>query len=148
MLSTRYLNENDIPAARKLVATESNMYCIDFEIEDIDDSGFFIGLFKDGELIGICTIGSADCETEDIHNDEDCILSNVYIKENERNQKYGQYMIENALKLANEQYGDVKCHISLLESSLSVWYGEIGFYQTVTDDFGICAMAYDLRKGD
>lgn len=144
-VTVRYLNENDIKQVQSLIDAEPDMKLyIDFDCNDIDDTGFYVGMFCYNDLIGVCTIGSAVCEKEEMYREEDCIISNLYIVKAERNKGYGTHFVKETLMLANEQYGDATVHISLLDSKLADWYKKNGFEPTKSDEFGICSMTKDL----
>lgn len=144
-LCVRYLNEDDIDALKVLEGKDNEMLNhIDFELDMVDDSGFFVGLFNGERLLGFCTLGGADCETDAIYRKEDGILSNVYIGKSERDMGYGTYLVRQALLLAKEQFPNAFLHIDLLRPSLAKWYKDLGFFVTGEDKFGVYAMKQAL----
>ena len=56
---------------------------INFDPDDVEDfEEYFVGLVKNDEIIGICTVGYAD--VYDNLPKDDCLISDVIIKPSER----------------------------------------------------------------
>jgi len=86
-------------------------------------------------LIGCCTIGGADCEDDleelSYWDEEDLVLSNVFIKEEFRGNGFGKKMIESVLLLDGNSEHNMFAY--LLDSDLNMFYRKLGFMNAFND---------------
>ena len=117
-------------------------------IEDNEDYAW--GLFQGDELVGYCTIGGADdcpeaIEKYDGYQQEDFLLSDVYIKPKYRRQGYGHQMVQKVLEhVLKEEQQNV--FITLLYDGLAKFYEPLGF-QWVDNSKEYC-MVRDKRRSE
>ena len=117
-------------------------------IEDNEDYAW--GLFQGDELVGYCTIGGADdcpeaIEKYDGYQQEDFLLSDVYIKPEYRRQGYGHQMVQEVLEhVLKEEQQNV--FITLLYDGLAKFYEPLGF-QWVDNSKEYC-MVRDKRRSE
>lgn len=145
-VEVRFLNEQDIPVVQEMFDnTDMNLH-VNFEPDDINDNVYYIGVFKNKTLVGVCTIGGTD-GTEFDFDENSCILSDVYVVPDFRYNGYGSLLVDEAIKLAEKDYGaDANVYITLLESDLAEWYKTLGFEVYDTDDFGVNSMNRPINR--
>ena len=98
--------------------------------ELLDSYEYAWGLFKNARLIGYCTLGYADncCELITSHKKysyNSLLLSDVFIHPDYRGNNHSLYLINEAIKQANESCESV--FLTLLDDNLSYLYKKCGF---------------------
>lgn len=145
-VEVRFLNEQDIPAVQEMYDNTDMELHVNFEPDEIEDNKYYIGVFKDETLVGVCTIGGTD-GTEFDFDEESCVLSDVYVAPDFRCNGYGSLLVDEAIKLAEKDYGaDANVYISLLESNLAEWYKPLGFEVCDTDDVDVSSMNRPINR--
>lgn len=98
-------------------------------LEDNEDYAW--GYFKEGSLIGYCTVGYADdvCSTISQYpgySPDSMILSDVFIVDDMRHKGYGHKMVNEVLKRRVREENDL-VFLRVLYDSLSNFYEDFGF---------------------
>ena len=110
--------------------SDQNVY--DSITDTIDGLAFAYGLFYGDCLIGYCSLNYADdCDFEDIPEwtDNSRYLTNVFIKEEYRNNGYGLQLIEKCLAELNTPKETV--FLSLLNETDQTFFEKVGFIPIV-----------------
>lgn len=144
-ITVRFLNENDIKSLQELFNKSDAQLHSNFTPDIIEeDNEFVIGVFFDNSLVGFCSVGEADTLELSFGADPgDLLLSDVYIRPEERNKGFGSFLVQGATMLGFKMHPTAMyCHITLLDGTLSTWYARMGFEKTMADEFGI----YGMRK--
>lgn len=98
----------------------------------VDSEEYAWGLFKNDELIGYCTIGGAEELGEDKefnypgYSYNSLLLSDVFIKSEQRGQGYATLLVDEAIKLRTETKKEL-VFLTLLDDNLSHLYQKCGF---------------------
>lgn len=114
----RSLNEND----RKQVEEIDQFSCRDVA-SMIDSVDYAWGVFKNDELIAYCTMGGAD---ELDVEDGAWLLSDLYVKEEYRNQGYASQLIDYVIE-ENVPNHDHSVYLVCLDERLINFYENLGF---------------------
>lgn len=145
-VEVRFLNEQDITVIQEMYYNTDMKFHINFEPNEIADNEYYIGVFKGKTLVGVCTIGGTD-GTEFDFDKKSCMLSDVYVVPDFRCNGYGSLLVDEAIKLAEKNYGaDANVYISLLESNLAEWYKPLGFEVYDIDDVGVNSMNRPINR--
>lgn len=158
ILKVRGLTNRDIMTVEAFIKSEGTSILghLDFDAKQLEDdldeeeSSFYKGIFLDGSLIGLATMGCNDDEESAVDENgeyhEHFILSNVYIKAAEREKRFGSYLVKELIRMSNEEepYSDI--YIDLLDSSLDTWYMNLGFVISRSDACGTYEMICKSAK--
>ena len=136
MITIRYLNSGDIPAAEEFCDIyEANPdWRVGIDPDDFidgisEDTDYFIGAFVDDELVGVVTLGGADGVVDEA-TCEDALFSDLYVIPEKRSSGIGARLIEYALSEAAKEYTGV--YGDILDDNLYHYYKRFGF-QLVSD---------------
>ena len=137
----RPICSNDVPAFNKLVAEDPIIeHYINFTSRELEDegeepTGYYIGIFDNQDLVGVCTVGYADALGPSWTND--CLLSDVYIQSSREGHGLGSILVREAIKLAKATYPEAKyLYAEILLDYLFGWYQRLGF-EISTEMYGV-----------
>lgn len=133
-ISVRYINAKDEYTLNDFLDTNKEAGDFDFnwcapdirEMATDEDQTYWVGAFRNGKLIGICSIGEDD-EIPSVNGNEAVILSDVYVLQEERGSGVGTKLVKNAIELARNEYPECDIHIQILDCELTEFYKKLGF---------------------
>lgn len=108
----------------------------DISEDDVSDSAYAWGVFKDNTLIGYCSTGYADdcrgsIENHEEHDSDSILLSDVYILQEYRHQGVGLKFLKEVLeRLGNEN----AVFLVAQRDSLEKFYRKLDFEKIMEED--------------
>ena len=131
MFVVRYIKDTDIVSLKKFLKSyqqsDENYFCwIPEKIRGELPLNNHIGVFEDGDMIGMCTIRQ-DKYLQGKYNTTAVLLSDVYINKEKRGQGRGSKLVNRAVELAQEKYPNCDIYLSIIELKIRPFYEKLGF---------------------
>lgn len=122
----------------------------DLEYEDASSNDYSWGIYVNNILAGYCTIGYADdvcsvIKNHSLHGDESYLLSDVYVKPDQRHQGYGLKLIIETMKGRFAKEETLPVFLQAFSDDLKCFYSKAGFEYIPNEDDYSC-MVYDPNK--
>lgn len=131
MFVVRYIKDTDIVSLKEFLESyqqsDENYFCwIPEKILRELPQNNHIGVFENGDMIGICTI-RLDKYLKSKSKNPTVMLSDVYINKEKRGQGRGSKLVNRAVELAQEKYPNCDIYLSIINTKIRPFYEKLGF---------------------
>ena len=131
MFVVRYIRDTDIVSLQRFLEiyqqSEENLFCwIPEKIMRELPFNNHIGVFEDGDMIGMCTIRPEKL-LQSKYKTTEVLLSDVYINKEKRGQGRGSKLVNRAIELAQEKYPNCDVYLSIIDTKIRPFYEKLGF---------------------
>lgn len=133
-LIVRALTEDDTKAVQEIESIAIESDCFEIGLSNaLDSDDYAWGVFKNNTLIGVCSMGGADCtddndiESHPSYTDDSVLLSDVYVIPEFRHKGNGQEFLKTVFEMYQNTYQKQSIFIELLDSSLCKFYETLEF---------------------